>query len=187
LNKKISFAFLMFLSILLIGCTQVTDAENNGLADANPGLEDIEDETIKEESFSSAPLFETQTIDGTVFSLEEEISNEKPTVVYFMASWCPQCAQNWAGINEAVKKYEDKVNFIAISVDPTDDKETLRNILETNDYDFNMVEGSPQLVGLYKVKGQTERFSIDKSGNIVAQGKGVLSEQEWDDLFNSLI
>lgn len=50
------------------------------------------------------------------------MEENKPLVVYFTASWCPDCAKNWPAISEVYPEYKDKLVFGAIGIDPTDNR-----------------------------------------------------------------
>ncbi len=132
----------------------------------------------------AAPL-EVQTTSGEEFSLAKNVEEGKPTVVYFMASWCPKCAQNWESLNEVYPKYEDDVEFIAVSIDPTDTQDVLAELAVEKGFVFKTTPGNPQLATDYNVAEQTTKFAIDAQGNIVNKHVGVLSTQEWDEFFQS--
>jgi len=141
---------------------------------------------LTEQNTQKAPDFETTTTNGHTFTLSDSIAEGKPTVLYFMASWCPKCAQNWKGINTAYPKYEDNINFLAISIDPTDDAATLKQLAEDKGFVFDTVPGNPEIARLFNVKKQTAKFAIDSDGTIIKRHDGVYSAEEWDKLFASL-
>jgi len=155
----------VFLLIFAVACTTtVTETESTPV--------------------QAAPL-EVQTTSGEEFSLETNIQEGKPTVVYFMASWCPKCAQNWEALNEVYPKYEGDIEFIAVSIDPTDTQEVLADLAVEKGFVFKTTPGNPQLASEYGVAEQTTKFAIDAQGNIVNKHVGVLSAQEWDAFFES--
>lgn len=167
--KKSHIIFLAAISaLLLVSCTSFPTGE------------------ITESTDQQAPDFETTTTNGHTFKLSDSIAEGKPTVLYFMASWCPKCAQNWKGINEAYPQYKDKINFLAISIDPTDDAATLKQLAADKRFVFDTVPGNPEIARLFDVKKQTAKFAIDTQGNIIKRHDGVYSPEEWDALFASL-
>ena len=136
---------------------------------------------------NTAPDFSVETIDGKTVSLQKSIEEGKPTVVYFMASWCPTCAKNWAALNEVYPTYADEVNFVAVSIDPTDTKEVLVDLAQEKGFVFDSSPGNVQLAIDYDVKKQTAKFAIDKEGNIVSRHDGALNAEEWTALFESVL
>lgn len=139
------------------------------------------------QNLKAAPLVAVTDIAGREFSLEKNVAAGRPTVVYFMASWCPICASNWEGLNTVVPKYEGKVDFIAVSIDPTDTADVLQKLAADKGLKFRTSPGNPEVVRLFGVTEQTAKFAIDKEGHIVAQHDGALTAQEWDTFFAQLI
>lgn len=138
-------------------------------------------------ALKAAPSFAVQTTNGKTISTDTYKAQNKPMVVYFMASTCSTCAKNWKNIDEVYPQYKDKVELVAISVDPTDDKEVLQKLAQEKGFTFETVPGNPQLAVQYDVKKQTAKFAIDKNGNIVSRHDGLLSPEEWEALFESVL
>lgn len=156
------------ISALLIGCAQQTPTGNTVVED-------------------KAPDFSVTSVNGKDISLAQSIEDNKPTVVYFMASWCPKCAKNWKGINQAYPTYQDNVNLVAISIDPTDDEETIKKLAKEKGFLFEAVPGNPAVAKAFGVTQQTTKFAIDAAGNIVDRHEGVLSPEEWDAFFAQVV
>jgi cytochrome oxidase Cu insertion factor (SCO1/SenC/PrrC family) len=175
----------LFTLIFLVACTQVVPAP---VEPANPTEPRETAEVVEEveQTVQAAPL-EVQTLDGESFSLADNVEAGKPTVVYFMASWCPTCAKNWEALNVVVPRYADEVEFIAVSIDPTDDVTTLQELATEKGFTFATSPGNPDLALDYDVTKQTAKFAINREGNIVQRHDGALSEEEWDAFFQSTI
>jgi peroxiredoxin len=135
-----------------------------------------------------APNFEVTTISGDTISLEESLQNDKPVVIYFTASWCPLCAQNWPALSEVYPEYEDQLTLVAIGIDPTDDDETMRKLAEEKGFTFPVTRGIPDIMLDYGVESQATTVGINKEGNIAfRKNKMVLSADEYRKLFDELI
>lgn len=135
---------------------------------------------------AKAPEFTATTSGGRQISLSS-LTGDKPTVIYFMASWCPSCAQNWEELKVVYPEYKDRVNLISVSIDPTDTADVLTKLSQEKGFMFETVPGNVELVKLYNVNSQTTKFGIDKNGNIVETHVGVLSAAEWRQFFQKLL
>ena len=100
------------------------------------------------------------------------MKTDKPLLVYFTASWCPVCAKNWPSINTVYKEYKDKVNFIAISIDPTDTNTVLNKLAKKHDLVFPMVSGQPKLMVDFGVRGQATTIIVNTKGEIEFMERG---------------
>ena len=105
-------------------------------------------------AFEKAPDFTATTSGGRQISLAG-LTSDKPTVIYFMASWCPKCAQNWEALKEVYPEYKDRVNLIAVSIDPTDTADVLTKLGNEKGFVFETVPGNVEMVKLFNVQSQT--------------------------------
>lgn len=137
---------------------------------------------------TKAPDFEVTTIDGETVSLQESLDNDKPVVIYFTASWCPVCAQNWPVLSEVYPEYEDELTLIAIGIDPTDDMEVMRNLAEEKGFKFPVTKGHPEIMLDFGVESQATTVGVNREGYIEFQkNKTALSAEEYRELFDSLV
>ena len=95
--------------------------------------------------------FTVPTISGSDFSLQSV--RGKPTVLYFMAYWCPTCVPEARALGELYRKYGNRISIVALDVDPS----STPTLLER----FRSLAGNP---------GYT--FALD-SGDRVARALGV--------------
>ena len=109
-------------------------------------------------------------------------------VVYFTASWCPICAKNWPVLSEVYPDYKDKLNLIAIGIDPTDTKEVMTKLAKEENFQFPTTWGHPQIMVDFGVESQATTVGVNRDGKIAFQkNKTALSEQEYRDLFDQLV
>lgn len=135
-----------------------------------------------------APDFEVTTIDGETISLQSSLNDDKPVVIYFTASWCPLCAQNWPALSEVYPEFEDRLTFVSISIDPTDDVETMRKLAEEENFTFPSTHGIPQIMLDYNVDSQATTVGVNRDGYIeFRRNKVVLSADEYRELFTQLV
>ena len=180
MNKTIKLStFLVIVVLLFSACNQGKSSEKK--------------ETEKEvnntnSDLKKAPQFEVTTILDQTISLEQSLAEEKPMIVYFTASWCPMCAKNWPAISEVYPEYKDRVNFVAISIDPTDDEEVMMKLAKEKNLNFPIVKGTPKVMIDFGVQTQATTVGINKEGYVVFQkNKKVLTADEYRELFEQLL
>lgn len=172
------FTLIAILSILLFSACNNNTSKSTTVEDA------VEDRS----NLKKAPQFEVTTIDGEKISLQQSMEENKATVVYFTASWCPMCAKNWPALSEVYPEYEDRINLVSISIDPTDDEDVMRDLDEKHDFKFPVVAGSPQVMLDFGVDSQATTVGITKDGYVAFQkNKSVLTADEYRELFDQLL
>ena len=131
-----------------------------------------------------APQFEATTITGEKVSLKGFLESKKPTLVYFTASWCPTCAKNWPSINSVYKTYKDRVNFVSISIDPTDTDEVLTKLANKHGLVYPSVAGNPKIMVDFGVTGQATTIMVNSKGEITFKDRGHLTLEEYTKLLD---
>jgi len=169
----VSVTLLFLLSIFVLSsCAQNRDSETSQ----------------GEITGERAPEFEVTTIDGETISLNRSLEEGKPLVVYFTASWCPTCARNWPAMSEVYPEFEDRLTMVAISIDPTDTDEVIRNLSEERNFQFPSTAGKPQIMMDFGVSGQATTVGVDRDGYIVFKKPGeALSADEFRELITDLL
>ena len=131
-----------------------------------------------------APEFQETTITGEKVSLKGFLETKKPTLVYFTASWCPTCAKNWPSINSVYKTYKDRVNFVSISIDPTDTNEVLTKLANKHSLVYPSVAGNPKLMVDFGVIGQATTIMLNSKGEITFKERGHLTLEDYTKLLD---
>jgi len=146
------------------------------------------DQTDAQTEEEQAPDFEVTTVDGETISLQSSLDEGKPVVIYFTASWCPICAQNWPVLSEVYPEFEDRLTLVAISIDPTDDEETIRSLAEEENFRFPATRGIPDIMLDYGVDSQATTVGVNRDGYIeFRRNKVALSADEYRELFTQLV
>ena len=70
--------------------------------------------------FTNAPDFSLALFDGSTFKLSDTLASGKPVVVNFWASWCGPCADEAPVLQDAARRYGDRVAFIGVNVQDVD-------------------------------------------------------------------
>jgi len=144
--------------------------------------------TKTQNEMKTAPDFEVETIEGDTVSLQQTMAENKPLVVYFTASWCPICAKNWPVLSEVYPDYKDKLNLVAIGIDPTDTKEVMTKLAKEENFKFPTTWGHPQIMVDFGVESQATTVGVNRDGKIAFQkNKVALSEEEYRQLFDQLV
>lgn len=144
-------------------------------------------ETAVKSPADKAPDFRVITVDGQEVSLKKSLKEKKPTVIYFTASWCAMCAKNWPALSEVYPEYKDKINFVAISIDPTDDADVMKKLVKERNVTFPVAAGDPKVMVDLGVKAQATTLGIDRKGNIEFKKKAVMNSKEFRLLFDELL
>lgn len=111
-----------------------------------------------------APEFELTSRDGKVFNLA---TTNKPTYIFFWASWCPYCKEQFAQIEQLYKEYGDKVNFVTINIFYEDTEKAVNKTIEDYNITFPIYYSeNQQLSQSYKRQGVPSHHFITKDGII---------------------
>lgn len=167
------------MSVLIYSCAgNETEAETG---------EQLSDQAAAQE-VDKAPDFEVTTIDGDVISLENSLENDKPVVIYFTASWCPTCARNWPALSEVYPEFEDRLTLVAISIDPTDTEDVMRELADEKGFTFPSTAGHPNIMVDFGVSSQATTVGVDRDGNIAfRKNYQAVTAGEYRELFTALV
>ena len=187
MNRKESYVtsalgISLILLLFLAGCAKSVDISNN----AAPQGQSVNADIVGTRKGFRAPDFTVTTTEGSTFTLSEAIAENKPVLVYFMATWCPYCTRDLAAVNKVYPDYEDQVEFIAIDLDLTEDSQLLSQYKTDGGHEFLVAPGNPQVLADYAVRATTTKFAVSKDGTILYSGSGVLTKQEWETIFGGL-
>ena len=178
INKAPGFLSATAVFLLILSACSADQPDNPG----------TEASAQSQTGLTKAPDFEVTTIDGEVMSLEKSMENNKPLVVYFTASWCPTCARNWPALSEVYPEYEDKLDLVAIGIDPTDDEEVMRNLAEKEGFTFPSTKGYPNVMVDFGARSQATTVGVNRDGYIVfMKSNQALSSDEYRKLFDELV
>jgi thiol-disulfide isomerase/thioredoxin len=133
-----------------------------------------------------APDFNIRTVDGKSINLRK-YTDDKPTVVYFFATWCPHCRNDLAAVSNIYSQYSDKVNFLAIGLDNRESEGVISNYqqrMNLGNVDFAL--GNNQVLRDYNVVYTTTKYMIGKGGVILNKGTGEVNEHTWGQIFQAM-
>ena len=129
-----------------------------------------------EEDYLGKPLadFSVETISGEIFTLSEALKEKELVIINLWATWCGPCAMEFPYMEEVYEEYQDRVEIIALSVDPGDTKESIAEYAADRGLTFPM--GNDAGIGLsetFRVMYIPTTVMIDRDGIAVASEYGA--------------
>ena len=182
-NMKINLIVVMFFIFFIYGCVNNLELKTKAVTQ---DLNQIS--TIGTEIGNIPPDFVVVTTEGKAVRLGDFQENKRPVIVYFMATWCPYCAQDYQALSKVYKNYENNVSIISISLDLGEDLVTLKEYKKKYPEleKVMFASGQSEILVNYKVIRTTTKYAIDKDGKIIYAGFGAFDEEQWKKLLDKL-
>ena len=98
----------------------------------------------------------------------------KPTLINFWFTRCPPCIAEIPNLNSIQNKYQNKVNFVAITFDS---RELVDTFLKKRNIQFEHIVNSQKQLDDLKIEAYPMSYLLDKNGKIVA----VYGEISYDE------
>ena len=134
------------------------------------------------------PDFSVKAIDGSTFTLSESLKTHDLVLINFWATWCGPCRMEFPYLQEAWKKYADRIDVIALSVERTDTAKVLKNFAEKNGLTFPIGRDEAKLLDKMRGTAIPTTLIIDRDGKVVYVEVGAkMSTEEFTELFDSLL
>ena len=121
----------------------------------------------------NAPAFSLKLFSGKTISLTD-FNGKKPVVINFWASWCQPCRDEAPVLAKVSKIYSDKVVFIGIVTNDTQDKATA--FMQEFGITYDNGIDTSGIGTKYGITGIPETFWIDTNGRIVDHWIGAIDE-----------
>lgn len=122
----------------------------------------------------AAPDFTVLDADGNEIKLSDY--KGKPVVLNFWATWCYYCKEEMPDFNTAYEKYPN-VQFMMVNATDgaQETMETAKAYIEKEGFKFDVFYDTKlDAVNSYYVTGFPATFFIDRDGNLVTRGNGML-------------
>jgi len=133
-----------------------------------------------------APDFTLTTTEGKTLRLSE-LTKDKATVLYFFATWCPNCARDLAAVKDVYPQYADKVNFLAVDIDSRESVSQIASYKQRMGLpDIDFAPSDRKILSDYNVVYTTTKFFIGKDGTILNKGVGGIDANTWHQVFRSM-
>ena len=180
---KLKLLIALLLMLFVYGCTdqleQKTKTETVRLNQVT---------TIGTRIGNIPPDFVVVTTEGKPVRLKDYTDNRQPIIVYFMATWCPYCAEDYAQLSKVYRQYENNISFLSIDLDLSED------IIQLQKYKKKYPElqkamfapGQYQILVDYHATKTTAKYAIGRNGTVIYAGLGVFDEEQWKILLEAL-
>ena len=114
------------------------------------------------------PPFSVSDLEGNSYSLDA--LQGQVVVLNFWFIQCKPCVQEMPELNELVKKYEDKVVFLAFALN---EASALKAFLKKRDFDYHIIPESQAVAEAYGVEGYPTHVVIDLKGKVTYRTMGL--------------
>ena len=186
--KKIYLIGLILLFVVVINGCKLSN-ENNQLAAGNDLSNSVAEQQANFgiEKGQTPPDFTITTADGKQLRLSQFNQENKPVLLYFWATWCPFCRQDFSVLKNVYPKYSDKVKILAIDLDTSEYDEMIQSYKNKMGLDgIDFAAGSANILSDYQITHTTTKYAVSKDGIILYKGSGAFNEQQWEVLLNTL-
>ena len=134
---------------------------------------------------SVAPDFQVTTTENKVVTLSD--FKDKPTVIYFWATWCGTCRESLNELKKVYPDYENKVNFLAIDVDTEETLDIISNFQKSQQLPGIFAAGNEKVIVDYYALTTSTKYALDESAVIVEKGASVFTADDWKKTFDNLL
>lgn len=122
-------------------------------------------------ALAKAPTFALPDLQGNEVRLET-VLQEKPVLLVFWATWCPNCEAEVPELNELYKAHGDKAALLAASVQESRAK--VASFAQSKGIAYRvLLDEKGEVAGKYRVHGVPTLFVIDRDGTIRYEGHEV--------------
>jgi len=119
--------------------------------------------------------FSLKKLDGSTYKLSESIG-KKIIIIDFWATWCKPCKKLLKRLKKIDKKYKNKVEIIAISIDSTSALSKVESYIKGRKIDFDvLLDTERKVANLLNPSGSIPfTLIIDKKGKLVYTHAGFM-------------
>lgn len=182
---KIHYVLMFLLSVIFISSCSPSPQENQATSKGSAVAQQLSAGINKGDL---PPDFSINTIDGKQYRLSQFKEENKPVLLYFWATWCPFCSQDFDIVKNIYPKYADKVTFLAIDLDLGENAKLIEGYKDRKGIkEIDFAVGKESVLSDYAIKYTTTKYAIARNGLILYKGSGVFNEQQWEVLFNALV
>lgn len=116
---------------------------------------------------SKAQDFELENMKGKKVKLSE-VYKDKIVILDFWANWCTPCKKEMIQLDKLQKKYKDKIQIIAVSIDKARHVSKAKAFIKSKRYSFEVLfDTDNRVLKMYNVVNPPNTSIITKDGNIV--------------------
>ena len=135
--------------------------------------------------------FSIKTTDDTTFTLSKVLEEKDMVLINFWATWCGPCKSEFPAMNAAYEQMKDDVAVIAITTEPTDSLNKVKDFKSTNGIMFDMASYSAageEFAGCFDTSGIPVSIMVDRYGVITYYHMGSMTAAvDFTSRFNRLV
>ena len=135
------------------------------------------------------PDFTVKTLSGESFTLSESVKTHDLVLINFWATWCGPCCYEFPFLEEAWKRYSDRVDVIALNVwDEQSNDNILKQFAKEYGLTFQIGRDRNGILDSMGPRGIPTTLIVDREMRIVAVEVGCKTSVEaFTELFDSLL
>lgn len=120
------------------------------------------------------PAVTLEDLDGNSVDLGQWVGT-RPVLLEFWATWCPVCADLFPAIEQAARRYGDRVQFVVVAVGVNQSQRSIRRHLEKHPMPWATVlwDGRGAAVRAYQAFTTSYVVVLDATGKVVYTGSGA--------------
>lgn len=121
-----------------------------------------------------APQFQIRTLSNKVVD-SGALKGEKPMVLIFWATWCPECKKEIPAITQLHKEFEPKgMEILAVDVGINDSEAKVKKYIEKYKVSYPVAfDQGAQITKKFKVQGTPTIIIVDKNGVVRYRGAHI--------------
>jgi cytochrome c biogenesis protein CcmG, thiol:disulfide interchange protein DsbE len=136
---------------------------------------------FKASAQKSLPDVVVKDLQGQSIATKQFGETSQPTIISFWATWCKPCLQEINAINDNLEdwKAENKLRFIAISVDDSRSKGRVPTLINSKKWQFEVyIDENGDFQRALNVLNVPHTFVLDAKGKIIYQHTSYASGDE---------
>ena len=184
LKKYISVLLILTLALSVFSACGKQAVDGATEASPTQPQETVETQTPSEPADSAGYYqigdkiedFTITTYDGREISLYKVLEEKEMVLLNLWATWCGPCASEFPAMQEAYAQYQDKVEIIALSVEPTDSNEVLTDYVQEKGMTFCVARDTAGLGSRISYSGIPTSIVVDRFGTICLIEEGAVPD-----------
>jgi cytochrome c biogenesis protein CcmG/thiol:disulfide interchange protein DsbE len=135
---------------------------------------------------SLAPDFTLQTIDGQAITLSDFVTDDKPVVLNFWATWCPPCRVEMPFFESASHLYDGEVAILGLN--QAESAETMAAYARDHGLTYPLlIDRDMKVNNLYGVLNLPTTVFIDRNGIVREVLIGTISQAALEERIEGLL
>lgn len=124
----------------------------------------------------AAPDFTLRTLNGADITLSHIVQN-KPIILDFWTSWCPNCRRDMPKLNTLYEKYHDQIEVIGVNLQES--STTVQEYIQSTHITYPIVfDADGAVARAYGIQYTNTHVLINTQGQIVKVIPGDISEAD---------